>query len=255
MRPTEAEGLLVRRRSPVHRLPAQVKLAALVAFMLAVVAAPVGAWGVLAAHGALLLLVVAAARLPPALVARRAVVELPVVVFALLLPLVAAGPWVQLGPLRLSEAGLLGGATLLAKATIGVVAAVVLAATTAPRDLLAGLHRLRVPAALVAILGFMVRYVAVVGDDLRRMRTARRSRGEVGRPRRLSGVAASVAALFVRSYERGARVHAAMLSRGYTGRVPSPTDGPGRPAEWAVGLALPALAAVVLVAHSTEIAA
>lgn len=248
MSATETDGLLVPRDSPVHRLPAHVKLVALVAFVLAVVATPAGAWPALAAHTALVLLVVAIAAIPPALVVRRAVVEVPFVAFALLLPVVATGPRVGVGPLHLSEAGLVGGGTLLAKASVGVVAAIVLAATTAPRDLLAGLHRLRLPGVLVAILGFMVRYLAVVGGDVRRMRIARRSRGEAGRPR-LAGVAAAAGTLFVRSYERGERVHLAMLSRGYAGRMPTLAAAPARPAQWATALALPAAAVAVLAAH------
>jgi len=108
---------------------------------------------------------------------------------------------------------------VLAKGTLGVVAAIVLSATTAPRDLLAGLERLRLPATLVAILSFMVRYLSVVSDDLQRMRIARESRGYSGsRVGQLTAVAGGVVALFVRSFERGERVHLAMRSRGYTGR-------------------------------------
>ena len=59
------------------------------------------------------------------------------------------------------------------------------------RDLLAGLERLRLPATLVAILSFMVRYLSVVSDDLQRMRIARESRGysggRVGQLRRRPG--------------------------------------------------------------------
>ena len=60
---------------------------------------------------------------------------------------------------------------------IGVLAALLLAATTEPRDLLTGLTRLRLPRQLVEIMGFMVRYVEVVTGDLRRMSIALASRG------------------------------------------------------------------------------
>ena len=53
------------------------------------------------------------------------------------------------------------------------------------------------------------------------MWVALRSRGY--RPRSLRGASALAEAsgtLFVRSYERGERVHLAMLSRGYTGTMP-----------------------------------
>jgi cobalt/nickel transport system permease protein len=241
-----AEGLLVLRDSPVHRLPAHVKLVTLVAFALVVVATPAGSWGTYAALGALLAVVVAAARLPARLVARRTLVEAPFVVFAALLPVVAAGEQVAVGPLSLSRPGLVGAGTLLAKATLGVVAAIVLAATTPPRDLLAGLDRLHLPRSLGAILSFMLRYLAVIAGDLDRMNIARASRGEARRAARLTGVAAGAGALFVRSYERGERVHHAMLARGYTGRLPAVPGAAATPGQWVTAAALPVGAGVVV---------
>ena len=71
-------------------------------------------------------------------------------------------------------------------------------------------------------MGFMIRYLDVVTADLGRMLTAMRSRGVDPRsPRHWPALARTLGALFVRSYERGERVHLAMLSRGYTGRMPA----------------------------------
>ena len=82
-----------------------------------------------------------------------------------------------------------------------------------PADLLLGLQRLRLPELLVTIASFMLRYVDVVSDEMRRMRIARASRGfDAGGPRSLAGASRRPAgALFIRSYERGERVHLAML--------------------------------------------
>ena len=41
-------------------------------------------------------------------------------------------------------------------------------------------------------------------------------------------LARSAGVLFIRSYERGERVHLAMLSRGYTGTLPRTDVDPGR---------------------------
>jgi cobalt/nickel transport system permease protein len=120
------------------------------------------------------------------------------------------------GGLAVSEPGLVAAAGLVTKATLGVLASLLLAATTDPRDLLAGLERLRVPTQLVQIMGFMVRYLDVVTDELGRMRTARESRGFTARnPRHWPVLGRSVGALFIRSFERGERVHLAMIARGY----------------------------------------
>lgn len=214
-------SLLVAGDSPVHQLAPECKVLATVAFVLAAVSTPreqIWAFGILAAAlGA----VVARAGLPPGLVLRRLTIELPFVAFALFLPFVASGPRIDLGPLALSIDGLWAGWNVIAKGTLGVAASVVLTSTTPVGDLIRGLQRLRVPAPFTAIASFMVRYGDVITSEMRRMSVARRSRGHD--PRwiwQVRAVAHSAGALFVRSYERGERVHLAMLARGYDGTLP-----------------------------------
>ncbi|MPQ97279.1 cobalt ECF transporter T component CbiQ [Modestobacter sp. I12A-02628] len=236
--------------SPVHRLEPHTKLVAVVAFALVVVTTPVQAASAPVAYAgflALVLGVAAVAGVRAARLARSLLVELPFVFFALLLPVVSGGPRVQVLGLSLSEHGLWTGGGLLAKATLSVLAATVLAATTEPRALLRGLQRLHLPQVLVQILMFMVRYADVVLGELRRMRVARESRGfrprHVGALRVLGPAAGS---LFIRSYERGERVHLAMLSRGFTGRLPTGPPPVVGARSWATALTLPLAAAVVL---------
>lgn len=206
--------------SPLHRAPAHLKVAGLVGFMLVVVATPVPWLPAFAAYAAVLAVLVALSGVPVPYLARRMVVETPVLVFAALLPFVATGPQVEVLGVSLTEAGLVAGGGLVMKATLGVLASLLLAATTDPRDLLIGLERLRVPAQLVQIMGFMVRYLDVVTDELRRMKTARESRGFTARnPRHWPVIGRSAGALFIRSFERGERVHLAMISRGHNGSL------------------------------------
>ncbi len=207
--------------SPVHRARPELKLLALLGFALLVVATP-GQWGALfVVHASVLLGVLLASRVPPGYIATRMVVETPFVVFALLMPLVADGPRTELLGLSVSAPGLEAGLTLLVKGTLGVCAALLLAATTQAHEVVRGLQRLRLPAQLVQILAFMVRYLEVVGADLARMRIALASRGFRARdPRHWRVIATSLGALFVRSYERGERVHLAMISRGHSVAVP-----------------------------------
>lgn len=245
-----SEGLYVPGATVVHRLPPHVKLLAAVTFVVAVVATPRDQMWAFALHAVVLAGAVAAARLPPALVLRRTLIELPFVVFALLLPFVAEGPRVDLavGPWSVSVSvdGLVGAVGLLATGTLGVVTAVVLSATTLPRDLVVGLHTIRVPALLVAVLSFMIRYVDIVVDDMRRMRIARESRGFRARHLGHAPVLGRAAgALFVRAYERGERVHRAMLARGYSGSLPAPQRAPTPPVDWLVAATVPVLAAVI----------
>ena len=215
--------------SPVHRLPAHVKIVILLGFMLLVVATPRDWYLAYAAFLVLLLVVVSMSRVPPTYLLKRMVVEVPFVVFAVLMPFIATGPRAHVLGASVSESGLMSAWALLAKGTLGVLASLTLAATTEPRHLLAGLERLRVPNLLVQIMGFMIRYLDVVTEEMHRMKVARESRGFTARNvRHWPVLARSAGALFIRSYERGERVHLAMLSRGYTGTLPDTRRGTGR---------------------------
>ncbi len=88
--------------SVVHRAPAHLKLAALVGFVLVVVATPREWYAVYAAYLLVVVSVVLLARVPLLYIGRRMVVEVPFLVFALLIPFVATGPRTDvLGPERL----------------------------------------------------------------------------------------------------------------------------------------------------------
>lgn len=207
--------------SPLHRAPAHLKILALLGFVGLVVATPREWYAVFAIHLAVVVVAIAVSRVPPSYLLKRMVVEVPFVVFAVLLPFVAHGPRTEVLGLSLSESGLIGAWGLLVKGTLGVLASLLLASTTEPQQVVVGLERLRLPQQLVQIMAFMVRYLDVVTSELHRMRIARESRGFDSRdPRQWPVLAKSLGALFIRSYERGERVHLAMLSRGYTGKLP-----------------------------------
>jgi cobalt/nickel transport system permease protein len=241
-----AHRLYVPGGTAVHRLPAHCKLVAVVAFVLAVVATPREQVWAFGAYAVLLAAVAAAGRIPAGLIARRMVIETPFVAFAVLIPFLAHGERVTVAGVPLSVTGLWDMWNILAKGTLGVVASILLAATTEPRALLVGVERLRLPPLLTQIAMFMVRYTDVVLDELRRMKVARAARCFEARDvRHLAVLARSVGALFLRAYERGERVHLAMLSRGYDGRIPATEDLRASPAQWAATAALPAAAAAV----------
>jgi cobalt/nickel transport system permease protein len=247
-----SHALYLPRDTVVHRLPPHCKLVAVLTFVIVVVATPRDAFWAFAVYALLLTGVAVVAQVPAPTVLRRMVVEVPFVLFALLLPFVAHGPRVEVLGLSLSESGLLGGWNVLAKGTLGVVASILLAATTEPRSLLLGIERLHLPPLMVQIMSFMLRYTDVVGAEMARMRVARESRGFQGRDIRQARVLAhSAGALFIRSYERGERVHLAMLSRGYTGTMPAVHDLRADRAQWATAAALPALAVLVSAAAWT----
>ena len=58
-------------------------------------------------------------------------------------------------------------------------------------------------------------------------------------------LATAAGALFIRSYERGERVHLAMIARGYQGDLPKEAAVPNHLKYWMIALCVPALALVI----------
>jgi len=205
----------------VHRAPAHVKLVLLVSFMLVVVATPREWYLAFVGYLLVLLAVIWVSGVPYRYLAKRMLIETPFVLFAVLVPFIADGPRTEVLGMSVSEPGLVAAWGLIVKGSLGVLASLTLAATTDPQDVLVGLRRLRMPDLIVQIMGFMLRYLDVVTAELGRMTTSMKSRGSDPRsPRHWPVLARSLGALFIRSYERGERVHLAMLARGYDGTLP-----------------------------------
>lgn len=239
-------ALYRHRVGGLHGVQPQVKLAATLLFVLAVVAAPREAFWAFGAFAAVLAGLTAWARVAPGFVLRRMLIEVPFLLFAVFLPFVGSGDRVQVLGVSLSVGGLWASWNILAKATLGAWASILLAATTQVPDLLEGFGRLRAPRVITAIMGFMVRYLDVIVGEWARMRVALRSRAYRPRTlRQIGPLAAASGSLFIRSYERGERVYLAMLSRGYTGEMPE--LAPVAPAlrQWAGAAAMVSIAAAI----------
>lgn len=241
-----AHKLYRHGHSPVHDLPPHCKIAAVLCFVVVVVSTPREAVWAFALYAVLLGVVAGLARISAGFLLKRLAIEVPFVAFALLMPFVVPGEQTELLGISVSVPGLWGAWNVLAKGTLGVAASVILASTTELRSLLLGLQRLRLPPMLVQIASFMIRYGDVITDELRRMSIARRSRGfEASGVRHWGVLAKTAGALFIRSYERGERVHLAMVSRGYTGTMPVIDEVTASRTQWAYASALPLIALAV----------
>ena len=242
------ERLFIPGNTWIHQLPAQTKIASLLLTMLVIVATPGDRYWAFLGYALLMIGVVVAAAGPLRTLLARMTVEIPFVIFALLMPFIGSGPYLQLGPLTVSEPGLLAAWTLLAKATLGVVGSIVLAATTSTTEMVSGLRKLRLPDLLVQIFASMIRYVHVVFNEAARMSRARKARGFTARgPAAGTTLAKTLGTLFIRSYERGERVHLAMAARGYSGQMPELHSLPPATArQFIYASVLPLAAAAVL---------
>jgi cobalt/nickel transport system permease protein len=219
--------------SLLHALDSRVKFILTVAFILAVALTPVGAWPVYVLLLALAVAVAVASELGTTYALKRALIALPFAMAALPslftlpgVPLFSLhiGPWL----LTATEPGLERLLSIMLKSWISMQAAVLLTATTQFPDLLVAMRAVRVPRLLVAIFGLMWRYLFVLVDEAIRLVRARDARsgsltGRGGgtvwwRARVTGGMAGN---LFLRGYERGERIYAAMAARGYDGEVRS----------------------------------
>lgn len=233
------------------------------AAIVAIALLPIGAYLPLGIMLCLLVAASTAARLGPLRLVRGAFIALPFLLVAL--PLVFMRPGdplgsVELGPLRLtvSGEGLETFTTIALRSWLSVQVALLLTYTTPFHDLLDALRELRAPRVVVAIVGFMYRYLAVIGSEAQRMLRARAARSAVAADGRGGGGIAwrarvtghMVGSLFLRSYERSERIYDAMLARGFDGTFRHLGLRPITPAEWgAFGVVLVGLAAWVATAQ------
>ena len=209
------------------------------------VATPITYWISYLFFFILILGVILIAKLPLLTVFKRSLIEIPFILFAVLMPFFGTGKSSIFFGFTIYEEGLLAAAAIIAKGTIGVLGAIALSATSTAKDILQGLERLKLPAIMVNIATFSLRYINVVSDEMERMKVARIARGFQARGvRDWKILGSAAAALFIRSYERGERVHLAMLSRGFTGALPKiSNDSPSRK-DLLGAVALPTLALV-----------
>jgi len=228
-----------------HSLPSHLKIIAVLLFVLVVVSTPITYWPAFVIFLALVIAAATAGKISIFTLSKRALIEVPFIFFAVLMPFFGTGERFELGPFNLYRDGLLAGLSIVAKGTLGVLSAVILSTTTTAREILRGLERLRLPTIMVQIASFMLRYVNVISDEMERMKIARQSRGfDATGVKHWKVIATSAAALFIRSYERGERVHLAMLSRGFDGELPHTEVKSVGARAWFIALTIPSLALI-----------
>ncbi|MFA5055096.1 MAG: cobalt ECF transporter T component CbiQ [Dehalococcoidia bacterium] len=212
------------RSSPLHRLDPRTKIATAIVFVVMVVVTPPGEWQTFAIYLAFVTLLTLISKVPPIYVLKHSLVVIPfVLLIGIFIPFLKTGSSsgsynIWMWDIPKSNLILLG--SIVLKSWLSVISLVLLTATTKFSDVLKGLERLRMPKAMVMILSFMYRYIFVLTDEVLRMKQARDSRsfGEK-RSRQIKTVGNMIGTLFLRSYERGERVYAAMVSRGFDGEI------------------------------------
>ena len=212
-----------QRSSPWHRLTPRTRVLCAVLFVFATSLTPNGRWQTWLIYGLGLMVLMLGSRVTLTVLLRRVAVEFIFISVVLIGTLFRGGGellW-QWGWLRISTEGLTVLGSVSLKALLCLLMLNLLILTTSIPSLLHALSSLRVPPLLIAILASMYRYIGVLIEEFHTMRRAASSRNlmQQRQGKRLV-VGNMMGSLFIRTYERGDRVHQAMLSRGYTGILP-----------------------------------
>ena len=120
----------------------------------------------------------------------------------------------------IDEASLRLGTNLMLRAWAAVSCMYFLSMNTPVKDILYTLRRIHVPLVLVTLMELIYRYIFVLLDQARTMRTAQASRLGYGTFRRsIQSTGQLIGALFLRTFQRCDAIYAALESRGYEGEM------------------------------------
>lgn len=208
--------------SPLHRLDPRVKVLAAAGLSVATAILTDLFLAVFALAGALCLLL--SARVGFRAAARRlALANLFIGVMWLVLPWSVPGRAVAtIGHVELTREGLALAGRITVKCNAILMALIALLATSTLADLAHALQRLRVPQRLLMIFFFCVRYLSVIHSEFVRLTHAMKARAftPAANLRTYRTYANMLGTLVVRAHARAARIHQAMLCRGFSGSFP-----------------------------------
>lgn len=202
---------------PLGRVDPRAKLLLTLAAVTAVASEPNGELAAYPYYLGLTAVVAFAGHVGPFRLIQSCLPALPFIAMAAAFPLAAI--WLD-GTPAVQAQGF--AASVLLRSGLCIALLTLLTQTTAFADLLQAMRALRAPEALAAITTLMYRYVFVLFDEWRRVSQARacRTAGTLRLPV-VSFYGQQIALVFVRSWERSERVHAAMHLRGFTGALPA----------------------------------
>ncbi len=243
---------LARRPGWLQRIDPRAKLLMFLASVLA--ASLSNSLLVLVGLYAVILIAARASQVPFDFFVRRVWIGIPFFSGLVILPSIfmAAGPRLfdlALGPLHIAPSilGLAGAIVFVARVGVSVSLAVLLVIVTPWADLLKSLQALRVPQIFILLLSMTYRYIFLFLHSANGMFEARKSRtvGRTSGNEQRSWITATMMTQLNRAFKMSNDVYAAMLARGFTGRVHTYSAYRMTPADW---IALAGTVVVALVA-------
>ncbi|MGQ9587043.1 MAG: energy-coupling factor transporter transmembrane component T family protein [Thermoplasmata archaeon] len=152
-------------------------------------------------------------------------------------------------------AGVERGFDMWARTSSCVLALLTLAGSTETFELFTGLRRLKVPKLISTLLMLTYKYILILGDELERMKTARKARGFKGGRSLLDRyglrvVSYTAGMVLVRSSGRADRAYEALRARGFRGDMPMSARSRIRASEVSFMLSLIAAGTILLVCQA-----
>ena len=192
-----------RLESPIHRLPAMLKLFTATILVIMTMTVPANHAWVFITIAIILVSTGFASRIPWRFTIGRLFMLEP---FALGIAVMAL----------LQHNGIDVFLAILIKSTLCLLTMILASNVTPFSEVLETLRRLRIPSLLITILALAYRYLFVLIVEGDRLQRARRSRTfTAGRAKKWISLSSLIGQMFVRSSERAERIFAAMTSRGW----------------------------------------
>ncbi len=204
----------------VHRLDPRAKVVATLVFIFTVVSYPKYEVIALTPYFLFPVLLVSLGDIPVLFLVKKILIVSPFAVFiGMFNPIFDPGTVVFIG-MKFS-AGWVSFLSILVKFTLTISAALLLIATTSFPGVCNALRRFGMPALFVSQLLFLYRYLFVLLEEAMRIVRARDMRSFGQRGMDVRTAVRIIGMLFLRTVERAERIYSAMLSRGFSGDIPS----------------------------------
>lgn len=194
--------------------------------VVAIAVTPNAQWFTWLTYAVAIIITICMSRVKYSVLAKRIAIESIFVITALLGNLFHHGEndgggiiW-QWGIFQITATSLTILGSVLCKLYLSLLVMNLLTLTIPIPILLQSLRVLHVPPVLIAILDAMYRYLALLIEEFKVMQRAAIARNLMaGKRWQRLVVGNMIGSLFIRTYDRGNRIHQAMLSRGYQGMI------------------------------------
>lgn len=210
--------LLADGNSPTHSLDARAKVLVTFFFIVAVVSCDRSELAGLIPFFIFPVVAVALAGLPALFIARKIALICPfIVTVGLFNPVFDDTGLYQIGHVTITG-GWISFVSLFIRSLLTVGAAFILIATTGFSAVCQALERLGIPQIFTVQLLFLHRYIFLLADETSRASRARELRSCGRKGFGVVSFSSLVGHLLLRTWQQAARIHTAMLARGFVGR-------------------------------------